>query len=349
MKAVFFHQHGGPDVLEYGDLPTPEPKPDEVLVQLHSAALNRMDILVRNGWPGLKLEFPHINGADGAGKIVALGSNAKRVGNLKEGDRVVINANLGCGRCPHCLNGRDNMCNDWHLLGETVCGTYAEFIAIPARQVIKIPNSIEYRKAAAAALVYLTAWHSLVVRGNIQSGEVVLIVGAGGGVNTACLDIAKHLGAKVIVVGSNARKLEHAIAIGADIGIDRSLEPQWSKSVFQANEQKGVDIVIDNVGTTYMQSLRTLRKDGRLLTVGNSAGPKFEIDNRYIFAKHLSIIGSTMGTLKDFLTVMELLFTEKLNPVIDSSFPLADAAKAQEKLWSGDCFGKIVLDMEQEP
>lgn len=343
MKAVLFHQHGGPEVLEYTDFPTPEPKTGEVLVRLHAAALNRVDVFVRNGWPGLKLEMPHIPGADGAGEIVETNSDSS---NFKVGDHVVINANLGCGECEYCLAGKDNMCINWHLLGETIRGTYAEYISLPIKQLYKLPIDFDYHQAAAVALVYQTAWHSLVKRGGLQKGEMVLVVGAGGGVNTASVQIAKLMGAQVIVIGSDAKKLEMAESIGADILIDRSKEENWSKSVFLATNKRGADVVVDNVGTTFMQSLRTLRKGGRLLTVGNSGAPKFEIDNRYIFAKHLSIIGSTMSTLGDFQEVMDLIVTGKLKPVIDKTFRLKDAALAQERLWNSKNFGKITLDIE---
>ena len=342
MKTTLFRQHGGPEVLEYTDFPTPEPKPGEVLVRLRVAALNRMDVMVRNGWPGLKLELPHINGADGAGEVATLGEGTT---DLEVGDHVVINSNLGCGECDYCLSGWDNMCRNWHLLGETVRGTYAEYIALPARQLYKLPDDFDYQKAAAAALVYQTAWHSLITRGRLQKGETVLVVGAGGGVNTASIDIAKYNGAQVLAVGSGAEKLEKAKALGADVLIDRSKEENWSKAVYLATDKQGVDVVVDNVGTTFMHSLRTLKKGGRLLTVGNSAGPKFEIDNRYIFAKHLSIIGSTMSNLADFKTVMDLVVKGVLEPAVDKSFPLKDAASAQERLWKGENFGKVTLDI----
>ena len=343
MKAVLFHQHGGPEVLEYTDFPTPEPKPGEALIRLHAAALNRMDVMVRNGWPGLKLEMPHIDGADGAGEIVEINGSTDL---FNIGDHVVINANLGCGECEYCLAGKDNMCINWHLLGETIRGTYAEYISLPIKQLYKLPNDFDYHQAAAATLVYQTAWHSLVKRGSLQEGETVLVVGAGGGVNTASVQIAKLIGAQVIVIGSDARKLELAESIGADILIDRSKEENWSKSVFLATNKHGVDAVVDNVGTTFMQSLRALRKGGRLLTVGNSGAPKFEIDNRYMFAKHLSIIGSTMSTLDDFREVMDLIVAGRLKPIMDRTFPLKDAALAQERLWKNENFGKITLDIQ---
>lgn len=343
MKAVLFHQHGGPEVLEYADFPTPEPKPGEALIRLHAAALNRMDVMVRNGWPGLKLEMPHINGADGAGEVVAL-NKGEGIG-VRVGDHVVINANLGCGTCEFCLAGKDNMCREWHLLGETVRGTYAEYVAVPVKQLYRLPEDFDFHHAAAAALVYQTAWHSLVRRGNLQKEETVLVVGAGGGVNTASVQIAKYIGAQVVVVGSNAQKLEMAASIGADILIDRLKEEDWSKAAFLATNKRGADVVVDNVGTTFMQSLRALRKGGRLLTVGNSGGPKFEIDNRYVFAKHLSLLGSTMSTLSDFKEVMDLIVAGKLKPAIDRMYPLEEAARAQERLWRNENFGKITLEI----
>lgn len=342
MKTVLFRRHGGPEVLEYTDFPTPEPEPGQVRVRLRAAALNRMDVMVRNGWPRLKLELPHINGADGAGEVASLGEGVE---GFQTGEPVVINPNLGCGKCEFCLAGRDNLCLDWHLLGETVRGTYAQYVAVPARQLYKLPRNFDYHQAAAAALVYQTAWHSLVTRGGLRKDEAVLIVGAGGGVNTASIQIARYIGARIVVVGSNAQKLEKAQALGADILIDRSKEADWSKSVFFATNKRGVDAVVDNVGITFMQSLRTLRKGGRLLTVGNSGGPRFEIDNRYMFAKHLSILGSTMSTIAEFNEVMDLIVAGKLKPVIDRTYPLQEAAAAQERLWHNENFGKLTLEI----
>src|SRR5512144_310503 len=198
MKTVLFHTHGGPEVLEYTEFPTPEPGEGQVLVKLEAAALNRVDLWTRNGWPGIKLAYPHIPGADGAGTVAAVGPC---VSGWNIGDRVVINANLGCGHCPACVAGKDNMCRDWHLLGETIRGTYAEYVSVPVRQLYKLPDEFGFHQAAAAALVYQTAWHSLVKRGNLQKGETVLIVGAGGGVNTASVQIANYIGAQAVVIG----------------------------------------------------------------------------------------------------------------------------------------------------
>jgi len=342
MKAILFHQHGGPEVLEYTDVPTPEPGPGEALVKLEAAALNRMDLWVRNGWPGLSLKYPHIPGADGAGTITALGEG---VTQWHLGDRVVINANLGCGKCEFCLAGQDNRCQSWHLLGETVSGTYAEYVVVPARQLYPLPEKADAHQAAAAGLVFHTAWHSLIRRAQLQAGESVLVIGASGGVNTASIQIAKYAGATVFVVGANTQKLAVADFMGADYLIDRSVETNWTKRIYQLTNKRGVDVIVDNVGTTFPMSFRAARKGGRILTVGNTGGPQFEIDNRFIFAKHLSVIGSTMGTLQDFATVMELVLAGKLRVAVDRAYPLQEAMAAQKRLESGQQLGKITLQI----
>jgi NADPH:quinone reductase-like Zn-dependent oxidoreductase len=343
MKAVLFHTHGGPEVLEYTDFPTPQPGPGQVLVRLEAAALNGLDLWVREGWPGLKLEYPHIPGADGAGIVAELGEG---VTGWSTGERAVINANIGCGECEYCLSGQDNRCRNWELLGETRRGTYAEYVVVPARNLYPLPEGFEPGAAAAAGLVYHTAWHSLIGRGDLRAGETVLIVGASGGVNTACIQIAKLAGATVYVVGSDARKLSLAESLGADFLIDRSRDENWPRAVHQLTGKRGVDVVVDNVGSTFPHSLRAAARGGRILTVGNTGGPKVEIDNRYIFSKHLSLIGSTMGTLNDFKAVMDLVFAGRLKPVLDRTYPLSEARLAQERLAQGKQMGKITLAMD---
>jgi NADPH:quinone reductase-like Zn-dependent oxidoreductase len=284
-----------------------------------------------------------VMGADGAGQVAAVGDG---VTEWKPGTPVVINANLGDGTCDFCRAGLENQCLNWGLLGETRTGTYAEYVVVPARNLLEMPAHFDPHQAAAAGLVFHTAWHSLITRGNLRPGETVLVVGASGGVNTASIQIAKLAGAQVLVVGSNAGKLALAAALGADSLIDRSKDENWSREVYKLTGKRGVDVVVDNVGTTYYQSFRTARKGGRILTVGNTGAPKFEIDNRYIFGKHLSIIGSSMGTLLDFKTVMGLVFAGQLKAVVDHTFPLADASAAQERLESGAQLGKVTLAIE---
>ena len=340
MKVVLFRTQGGPEVLEYTDFTTPEPGEGQVLVKLEAAALNRMDLWTRSGSSGIKVEFPHITGADGAGTVAKIGPF---VSGWNTGERVVINSNLGCGHCPACIAGKDNLCRSWHLLGETVRGTYAEYIAVPATNIYPIPEGFGARQAAAAALVFHTAWHSLITRGGLKPAESVLVLGASGGVNTAYIQIAKLAGAVVYVVGSSAEKLKLAESLGADYLIDRSQDENWSKTVYYMTGKRGVDVVVDNVGTTFPSSFRVAAKGGRILTVGNSGGPKFEIDNRFIFSKHLTIIGSSMGTRADFATVMDLVFAGKLKAILDRDYPLAEARLAHERLEKGEQLGKITL------
>ena len=345
MKAAFFRTHGSPKVMEYGDLPAPQPGAGEVLVQIKAAAMNRVDKWVRDGWPGLKLELPHIPGSDGAGVVAEVGPGRPPGSPLQPGDRVVINTSVGCGTCDFCAAGQDNLCSQWHLLGETTRGTDAEFVAVPERQLLRLPDDFPFEQAAAAALVFQTAWHSLVTRGQLRAGETVLVVGAGGGVNTASIQIAKLAGCTVYVVGSDAAKCARAEALGADVTIDRS-QDDWGRKVYQLTGKRGVDVVVDNVGAaTMMTSLRCARKGGRILTVGNTAGAKFEFDNRYMFGKHLSLIGSTMSTCADFAAVMGLVFAGKLKPVIDTTFPLQEIRAAHERMEQGEVFGKIVLTL----
>jgi NADPH:quinone reductase-like Zn-dependent oxidoreductase len=341
MRAVILEKHGGVENLRYvEDFPAPQPKAGEVRVRVRAAALNRLDLWVREGWEGIKLPLPHILGADAAGEIEALGEGVQ---GLSLGDRVVLNPGVSCGACEWCLSGQDNLCPKFGILGEDMHGTYAEYVVVPARNALKLPDHVSYEQAAAAALVYLTAWHSLIRRGGLKAGESVLIVGAGGGVNSASIQIAKLAGATVYVVASNAEKAAQAQALGADFCIDRSAE-DWARAIFRLTDRRGVDVVVDNVGmATINSSIRAVRRGGRILIVGNTSGYAANIDMRYLFAKHISLIGSTMAPHADFLQAMRLVFAGKLQPLISAQYPLTEAAQAQERLAQGDVFGKIVL------
>lgn len=342
MKALVLCRHGTLDDLAYMDVPAPEIAPDEVLLAVQAAALNRLDLWVAEGWPGLRLQFPHVLGSDGAGVITAVGS---AVEGFQVGDRVAVNPTLSCGRCDYCLAGQENRCDDFKILGEHVPGFYAEYAAVPARNLLALPGHVRFAEAAAASLVFVTAWHMLVVAGELRAGEDVLVVGAGGGVNSAAIQIARLAGARrIYVVGSTAAKLAQAEALGADVLLDRN-EGDWGRALYAATGRRGVDVVVDNVGAaTYHRSLRSLKKGGRLLTVGNSSGPRFELDNRLLFAKHLTIIGSTMGTQRDYETVMGLLFDGRLRAVIDTVYPLSQGVEALRRLERGDLAGKLVLE-----
>mgnify|MGYP000930949142 CR=1 FL=1 len=341
MKAVLFYEHGSLENVQFTTVPEPEIGPDEVLLAVKAAALNRLDLWVLDGWPGLNLKLPHIMGSDGAGVVAQVG---RRVTDFAVGDRVAVNPTLGSDTDTFGRRGQDNLSDNFAILGEHVDGFFAEYTAVPARNLLKMPDDANFEDAAAASLVYVTAWHSLITRGGLRPGETVLIVGAGGGVNTAAIQIAKLAGAgRIYVVGSSTDKLAKAEALGADVLINRN-EEDWGKAIFKATNRRGVDIVVDNVGAaTFATSLRALKRGGRLLTVGNTSGPKFEIDNRLIFGKHLSIIGSTMGTSADYETVMGLIFNGRLRPVIDSIYPLSDGVAALRRLAEGDVVGKLVL------
>ncbi len=341
MKALVFKQHGDLDQVVYTDIEKPSINDDHVLLKVKAAALNHLDLWVLQGWPGLNLKLPHIMGSDGAGEIAATGANVK---NFKVGDRVAVNPTIADHLDEFSRSGRDNLSNHFGIIGEHGPGFYAEYAAVPARNCLALPTHVSFEQAAAASLVFLTAWHSLIVRGNLRAGETILIVGAGGGVNTAAIQIAKFAGAeRIYVVGSSAEKLQQAKELGADVIINRH-DDDWSKTLYKATQQQGVDVVVDNVGAaTFNHSLRVLKKGGRLLTVGNTSGATFEIDNRVIFGKHLSIIGSTMGTSTDYQHVMQLVFDGKLKPVIDRSYPLSEGLSALQRMQEGEMLGKLIL------
>lgn len=342
MKAVYFHEHGGPEVLEYGELEAPQPGPGEVQVAVRAAALNRLDLFVRAGWPGLKLAYPHIPGADAAGVISAVGDG---VSTVAPGDRVVLDGYMYEDPLDeNVLAGRDNLARRGGIIGEDYPGTYAEFIVVPERNVLRMPGGFPFEEAAAASLVFMTAWHSLITRGGLRPGESVLIVGAGGGVNTASIQIAKHAGAgPVYVVGSTDDKLTQAAELGADVLINRH-KGDWSKAVYEATGKRGVDVVVDNVGApTWRDSIRALAPGGRLLVVGATGGPAAETPVNYIFGRNLTIVGSTMAPQADFRRVMRLLFEGELHAVVGRVMPLAAAAEAHRLLAGGGVFGKIVL------
>lgn len=343
MKAIVFHQHGNLDQVVYTDVPEPTMGPDEVRLAVKAAALNRLDLWVLAGWPGLNLKMPHIMGSDGAGVVTAVGANVTRV---QLGDRVAVNPTFWDPEDYFARTGQDNMTDAFAILGEHVDGFFAEYAAVPARNLVKMPSHTSFADAAAASLVFVTAWHSLIERGGLRAGETVLIVGAGGGVNTASIQVAKLAGAGCIyVVGSSNEKLNLAKQLGADVTINRQ-EEDWGKAIFKLTNRLGVDVVVDNVGAaTYHTSLRALKRGGRLLTVGNTSGAKFEFDNRLMFGKHLSIIGSTMGTQADYEQVMQMVFNGRLRPVIDTIYPLSEGVTALQRMQENDVMGKLVLSV----
>ena len=346
MRAIVFDQHS-PDLNAYrlaSDMPEPLPGPDEVLVRVAYAALNRLDNFVRIGWKGLDLKLPHIPCSDFSGEIVTVGAAVR---HWRAGQQVTANPLIWCGECRACQRGEQNRCRTAHLLGEHVAGTCAEYVAVPARTLVEIPAGYDLRTAAAASLVYVTAWHSLIVAGGLQAGERVLIVGAGGGVNTAAIQIAKLAGAQVYVIASSAAKAEKARVLGADWTHDRSADPDWGKAVFQATARAGVDMVVDNVGqATWSASLRALSPGGRLVTVGGTSGYAATVPVNLIFARHLRIIGSTMGAQDDYLRVMDLVFRGILQPAVDSVYPMRAFREAMQQMLADEQFGKILIAVD---
>ncbi len=347
MRAIIFNEHSPSlDVYQYTeDMPIPEPGPEQVLIEVHYAAINRLDNWVRHGWKGLNLDFPHIPCSDFSGVIVKTG---ERVENWQPGQRVTANPLMWHGEDRFILRGEHNLSPTWHILGENIRGACAEYVAVPARNLIAIPEDYDMRKAAAASLVYVTAWHSLMVAGDLRATEKVLIVGAGGGVNTASIQISKLAGAEVFVIASDAKKAERAREQGADWVHDRSTEDNWSKAVYLATGKEGVDVVVDNVGeATWQKSLRCLRNGGRLLTVGGTSGYNAVVPVNMMFGKHLRIIGSTMGSQFDYRTVMTQVFQGKLDPVIDRVFPMQEFRAAMEHMLANEHFGKILLQVKE--
>jgi len=340
MKAIRFHHHGGPEVLRFEEAPTPTPGPGEVLVGLRAAALNHLDLFVREGIPGVSL--PHIGGADGAGVIAANGAGAHR---YPVGTRVFFDPGFSDGTCALCQRGEHSLCDHYQLLGEHRDGTFAQAVVVPEVNCRPIPETFSFQDAAAFPLVFLTAWRLLMSKARVQAGETVLILGIGGGVAQAALRLAKLAGAIVYVTSSRPDKLERAKALGADAGINHATA-DFSKEVWSLTGMRGVDVVLDSVGAaSWERSLRALAKGGRMVVPGATSGPKAELDVRRVFARQITIYGSTMGSRSDWDQVVTMAGQGKLRPVIDRSFPLEAAGEAQERLARGEQFGKIVLDI----
>ena len=345
MHAAIFENHGQTENITYSEVPIPKLNSDEILVEMKFAGLNHLDLFVLQGRPGLKLSLPHIMGSDGAGIISAVGNEVE---NLEVGDRVTINPGTSCGSCPECLAGHQNLCRQFSIKGENEPGTFATYFKIPAVNALKIPDSMPLDIAAAAPLNFLTAWRLLVSKGWIRPGDTVLVQGAGGGVATASIQIAKLWGATVIATTSTAEKVEKAKQLGADHVINYREMPEYAKYVFKDLTQKrGVDIVVDSVGTaTFNTSLKLLRTNGKLVTCGATTGPIMKLNISLIFWKQLEILGSTMSNHQEFLDVMGHVFDGRLTPVIDRVFDLSEAREAEEYLQSGNQFGKVLLRSE---
>lgn len=343
MKAVRIHGHGGLDVLRYEEVETPRlTSPTEAIVQLKTASLNHIDLWNRQGLTGMDISLPHILGGDGAGIVLEVG---ERVHNVKKGGQVCLYPPSGCGRCEFCATDREFMCINLRVLGERLDGTYAEYVKVPAANCFPIPAGLSFEEAAAFPLVFLTVWRMLVTNAELKPGEHVLILGIGGGVATAALQVAKHIGAHVIVTSGSDEKLELAKNWGADHGINYR-KSDFAKEVRALTEKRGVDVVVDSVGgDSWVKSLAALAKGGRLVTCGATAGASPQTDLRRIFWNHLKIFGSTLGSREEFRQLLGFMELCGVRPIIDQVFPLKETAAAQRRLEEGKQFGKIVLQI----
>ncbi|MEO8432952.1 MAG: zinc-binding dehydrogenase [Acidobacteriota bacterium] len=339
MKAVFFRAHGGNEVLEYGDYPEPSPGPGEVRIAIRAAALNHLDLFVRNGIPHVPL--PMVPGADGAGVIDLAGAGVE---GLAPGDRVLIQPGLFDGVCEHCRAGEQSLCVNYRLLGEHVPGTFAEKVVVPARNAFAIPAALSFAEAAAFPLVYQTAWRMVVGRAAVRPGETVLVHGAGGGVAGACVEIALLCGARVYATTSGAEKTARLSECGAEAVFDYRRQDVGAE-IRSLTKKRGVDVVVDCVGeATWMTSLKASVKGGRIVTCGATTGPNPKEEIRLIFWKQLSILGSTMSNDREFRTLLAAVAAGRLKPRIDATFPFSRAAEAYRRMDDGAQFGKIVLE-----
>ena len=338
MKAVFFRRHGGNEVLEYGDWPDPTPGGGEVVVGIRAAAMNRLDLFVRDGIPGVPL--PQVPGADGAGIVEATGEG---VAGLTPGDRVLIQPGLFCGACEFCRGGEQSLCVKYRIVGEHAPGTFADKAVVPARNLFPIPGGLSFEQAAAFPLSYQTAWRMIVGRGRVRPGDTVLIHGIGGGVGWAALEIAVVCGAQVIATTSGEEKAREALAAGAWLVVDYTAE-DVGEVVRRETAKRGVDVVVDSVGEkTWLQSLKAVRRGGRIVTCGATTGPNPAEEIRLIYWKQISILGSTMANDAEFRALLAAVAAGRVRPRIDRVLPLSRAAEAYRLLEEGRQFGKIVL------
>src|SRR5882724_6586422 len=341
MKAVRFHEFGGPQVLKYEDVPEPPMRKDHVLVRVKACALNHLDLFIRKGLPGIKL--PHINGSDIAGEVVDKG---EYVNDLAPGQRVVLAPMNFCNVCEKCMAGKQNFCPQFSVLGYANDGGNCELITVPRVNVLLVPQDVKlsFDELASMPLVFVTAWHMLVGRCNIKPGDTVLVLGANSGVGTAAIQIAKLFNARVIATAGDEKKMEKARELGADYVINH-YQQKISDEVKKITNKAMCDIVFEHVGqATWQESMKSLKPGGRLVTCGATTGPEASFDIRFLFARQLSFLGSFMGTMGDFHEVMKHIFSGKIKPIVDKSFPMREAAAAHERLEKSEQFGKVILN-----
>lgn len=344
MKSAYITKHGDLDDITVGQLDDPEISHDEILVKGKFAALNHLDSFVVKGWKGLDLTFPHVLGSDGSGVVLQTG---EAVSTIQEGDCILVNPGLSCMKCYQCLSGNQNLCSNFSIIGEHANGTFSTVFKIPEVNALKVPRTFPLDMAAAAPLTFLTAWRMLTSRAKVKQGQTVFIHGAGGGVATAAIQIAKAHGATVIATTSTPAKMEMARKLGADHIFNYKTNQVYDKEVYtNITKKKGVDIVIDSVGSpTFSRSLRLLRKDGILVTCGATAGQEATIDIRQIFWKQVRVLGSTMANQAEFRDAMNFILEGKGTPVISKVFSLDDIVEAERYLLSENSFGKVLVQI----
>jgi NADPH:quinone reductase-like Zn-dependent oxidoreductase len=340
MKLARIYQHGGPEALVYEDAPEPKIKANQVLVRVRACALNHLDLFVRAGIPGMKFSMPHVLGSDIAGEIVETGELCERV---KPGWRVLLSPGMSCRQCEYCLAGNDNLCRRFTMFGYGVDGGNVELLAAPEYSAIQIPDSMSFEDAAAAPLVFVTAWHMLMARAKLQPGEEVLVLAASSGVGTCAIQIAKMFQCRVIATAGGEEKLAKARALGADHVIDHYRQ-DISAEVKKLTGKRGVDVVVEHVGAaTWTKSMESLAPAGRLVTCGATTGFDAHVDLRYLFSKQYSLLGSFMGTMGELHQVLKFVFRGQLKPVIDRVYPLSAIREAHERLERKEQFGKVVV------
>jgi NADPH:quinone reductase-like Zn-dependent oxidoreductase len=340
MKAVIFEQHGGPEVLYLTEIAQPEIHANEVLVEVKACALNHLDVWVRRGLPGITIPLPHVLGNDVAGVVSKVG---KLVSWVTAGEEVIVQPGVSCGHCRACLEGRDNMCPEYDMLGYRRNGGYAQFVAVPGANILPKPKNLTWEEAAAIPLVTLTAWHMLVTRADVRPGETVLVHAAGSGVGSMGIQVAKLRGATVIATASSAEKLTLAKQLGADEVVDYT-RADWPKEVRRLTNRVGVDVVFEHTGAeTWPGSIASLKTNGRLVTCGATSGYDARTDIRQVFYRHLTILGSFMGSKAELIEALRFVESEQLRGVVDRVLPLGEARKAHELMEGRAQFGKLVL------
>lgn len=343
MKAVFITGHGGNEVVRVDDCARPVRQPGDVLVRMHAATLNQVDLYMRNSGAGIRHQLPQIMGLDGAGVVEEVDATEQL---LKPGQKVVIHPGVVCGRCEFCQRGEGVLCTRMELLGEHRHGTFAQWISVPAQNVFPMPQGLTFAQAAALGVNHLTAWRMLFSRAQFKPWETVLIFGVGGGVSLAAMQLAKQAGGKVIVTSRDDAKLQRALAMGADHGINGRTE-DIVKAVMSCTGGRGVDVVIENVGeAVWGAAMKSLVRGGRLVTCGATTGDQPPADLRRIFIRQLQIMGSTLGSFNEFRDLLALVDRTGLQPVVDSEFAIDQVHAALDRLASGQQFGKVCLVLD---